>query len=90
MEQCAGEMQEKLANWKSQYLSLGGRATLINGALDALPTYMMSVYPMPASVRNEFNAIRRNFLWQGNCDPKKHKFHLVKWNKVLVRKKEGD
>ncbi|WMV11936.1 hypothetical protein MTR67_005321 [Solanum verrucosum] len=72
--------EKKLANWKSQYLSLGGRATLINSVLDALPTYMMSVYPMPA---------RRNFLWQGNCDPNKHKFHLVKWNEVLVSKKEG-
>ncbi|KAG5570152.1 hypothetical protein H5410_059918 [Solanum commersonii] len=24
-----------------------------------------------------------------NCDPNKHKFHLVKWNEVLVSKKEG-
>jgi len=85
LEKC----EKKLANWKSQYLSLGGRATLINSVLDALPTYMMSVYPMPASVRDRLDAIRRNFLWQGNCDPNKHKFHLVKWNEVLVSKKEG-
>ncbi|WMV54149.1 hypothetical protein MTR67_047534, partial [Solanum verrucosum] len=40
-------------------------------------------------IRDRLDAIRRNFLWQGNCDPNKHKFHLVKWNEVLVSKKEG-
>ncbi|XP_059284805.1 uncharacterized protein LOC132038094 isoform X2 [Lycium ferocissimum] len=40
LEKC----EKKLVNWKSQYLSLGGRLTLINSVLDALPTYMMSIF----------------------------------------------
>lgn len=35
--------EKKLARWKGQYLSLGGRVTLFNLVLDALPTYMISV-----------------------------------------------
>ncbi|XP_049399756.1 uncharacterized protein LOC125863802 [Solanum stenotomum] len=62
LEKC----EKKLVNWKSQYLSLGGRVTLINSVLDALPTYMMSVFHMPANVIDRMDAIRRNFLWQGN------------------------
>lgn len=35
------ERSEKiLPRWKSQYLSLGGRLTLIKSVLDGLPTYM--------------------------------------------------
>lgn len=30
--------EKKLCRWKSQYLSLGGRVTLINSVLDALPS----------------------------------------------------
>jgi len=39
--------EKKLALWKSQYLSLGGRVTLINSVLDCLPTYIMSLFPIP-------------------------------------------
>ena len=39
--------EKKLARWRSQYLSLGGRLTLINSVLDALPTYMLSIFHIP-------------------------------------------
>uniref|UniRef100_A0A0V0HGK6 Putative ovule protein n=1 Tax=Solanum chacoense TaxID=4108 RepID=A0A0V0HGK6_SOLCH len=54
--------EKKLASWKSQYLSSGGRLTLVNSVLDSLPSYMMSVFPAPASVTERLDAIRRNFL----------------------------
>ncbi|WMV40485.1 hypothetical protein MTR67_033870 [Solanum verrucosum] len=55
--------ERKLANWKCQYLSSGGRLTLVNSVLDALPSYMMSLFPIPAKVTKRLDAIRRNFLW---------------------------
>ncbi|KAG5585379.1 hypothetical protein H5410_045813 [Solanum commersonii] len=42
--------EKKLAKWKFQYLSKGGRLTLINSVLDALPTYMMSLFPISPGV----------------------------------------
>jgi len=39
--------EKRLTRWKSQYLSLGARLTLINFVLDALLTYMMSLFPVP-------------------------------------------
>lgn len=42
--------ERKLTNWKMQYLSVGGRLTVINSVPDALPTYMLSLFPVPASV----------------------------------------
>ncbi|WMV33279.1 hypothetical protein MTR67_026664 [Solanum verrucosum] len=77
----------KLARWKSRYLSLGGRLTLINSVLDALPTYMMSLFPIPPGVINRLDSIRRKFLWQGNKERKG--YHLVKWKKVINDKRVG-
>ena len=57
------EYEKKLARWKGQYLSLGGRFTLINSVIDAMPTYMMSLFPIPVGVTGRLDRIRRKFLW---------------------------
>lgn len=54
--------EKKLSRWKSQYLSMGGRPTFINSVLDALPTYMMSLFPIPAGVIQRLDKLRRTFL----------------------------
>lgn len=83
LKKCA----KKLVNLKSQYLSLGGRLILINSVLDALPTYMMSLFPIPPNVVKRIDAMRRNFLWEGNSD--NNKIHLVKCDTLTMSKKEG-
>jgi len=64
LDEIIEKMERKLAFWKSQYLSLGGRVTLINFVLDSLPTYVMSLFPIPGEVVKILDALRRNFLWQ--------------------------
>lgn len=66
---------------------MGGRLTLINSVLDSVPTYIMSLFPMPSKVQKHLDKVRRSFLWEGNSDA--HKFHLVKWSKVIQPKKQG-
>ncbi|WMV47891.1 hypothetical protein MTR67_041276 [Solanum verrucosum] len=80
--------EKKLVNWRSQYLSLGGRVTQINSVFDAMPTYMMSLYPIHGKIIKKLDAIGRNFLWQGNGEGEK-KHHLVKWESVITSKKDG-
>ncbi|WMV41703.1 hypothetical protein MTR67_035088 [Solanum verrucosum] len=70
--------EKKLSGWKAQYLSLGGRLILINSVLDSLPTYVMSLFPIP---------LRRKFLWQGNKDGKG--YSLVNWETALLSKDRG-
>ncbi|WMV42603.1 hypothetical protein MTR67_035988 [Solanum verrucosum] len=65
--------EKKLAIWKSQYLSLGGRQTLINTVQDTLPTYVMSLFP---------DKLRRDFLWFGNKERKG--YYLVNWETVQL------
>ena len=69
------KMERKLASLKKLYISKGGRITLIKSALSNLPTYFLSLFPIPASVANQITRLQRNFLWSGLGD--KPKFHLV-------------
>ena len=69
------KMERKLASWKKSYLSKGGRVTLIKNTLSNLPTYFLSLVPIPASVANRIARLQRDFLWVGLGD--EPKFHLV-------------
>lgn len=55
--------EKKVARWKTQYLSLGGRLTLINSVLDVLPTYMTSLFSIPPRVIKRLDNIRKESLW---------------------------
>ena len=39
--------RKRLASWKIQYISKGGRATLIRSTLSSLPIYYLSLFRMP-------------------------------------------
>ncbi|KAG5569955.1 hypothetical protein H5410_059721 [Solanum commersonii] len=83
LERC----EKKLARWKSQYLSLGGRVTLIKSVLDGLPTYMMSLFPISKNIEKKINRLRRSFLWQGNKE--KRGYNLVKWDTLTLSRNQG-
>ena len=72
------KMERKLAGWQRMYLSKGGRVTLIKSTLSSLPTYFLSLFPIPVSVAARMDSIQRNFLWGGMGEGKK--FHLMNWS----------
>uniref|UniRef100_A0A2N9H6M3 Reverse transcriptase zinc-binding domain-containing protein n=1 Tax=Fagus sylvatica TaxID=28930 RepID=A0A2N9H6M3_FAGSY len=74
------KMERKLAGWKRMYLSKGGRITLIKSTLSSLPTYFLSLFPIPVVVASRIDKIQRDFLWGGMGEGKK--FHLVKWSQI--------
>jgi hypothetical protein len=62
------------------YLSKGGQVTLIKSTLSSLPTYYLSLFPIPKSVAFRIDKIQRDFLWGEMGEGKK--FYLVNWNQV--------
>ena len=61
-------MERRLAGWKRLYLSKGGKVTLIKSTLSSLPTYFLSLLPIPAKVAKRIEKLQRDFLWSGIGD----------------------
>ena len=57
--------RKRLAAWKTQYISKGGRITLIRSTLSSLPIYHLSLFHMPQKVCARLERIQRQFLWGG-------------------------
>jgi hypothetical protein len=60
-----GLLKRRLPSWKRMYLSKGGRVTLIKSTLTNLPTYLLSLFPIPANVPNRIEKLQRDILWGG-------------------------
>ena len=81
------KMEQRLAGWKRLYLSKGGKVTLINSTLSSLPTYLLSLFPIPVKVAKRMEDLQRDFLWTGIRDDRK--IHLVNWSKICSPVKNG-
>ena len=81
------KMEQRLAGWKRLYLSKGGKVTLIKSTLSSLPTYLLSLFPIPVKVAKRMEDLQRDFLWTGIRDDRK--IHLVNWSKICSPVKNG-
>ena len=81
------KMEHKLSRWQRMYLSKGGRVTLIKSTLSSLPTYFLSLFPLPVSVAMCIEKIQRDFLWGDIGEERKS--HLVKWSQICQPLKWG-
>ena len=80
-------VRRRLALWKRNYISKGGRLTLIKSTLASLPLYQMSMVRMLVVVAKRLEKLQWNFLWSGGTLEKKA--HLVKWEVVCLGKGLG-
>ena len=80
-------MEQRLTCWKRLYLSKGGKITLIKSTLSSLPTYFLSLFPIPVDIAIRIERLQRNFLWGGIDESPK--FRLVKWAQVCSPLKSG-
>ena len=77
-------LRNKISTWKSVYLSIWGRVTLLNSIMHNLPIYLLSFVKIPMNVRTEIIKIQRNFLWHGEVE--KRGISWVRWEDVCKEK----
>ncbi|XP_058733400.1 uncharacterized protein LOC131605010 [Vicia villosa] len=80
-------IKNRLSSWKGRNISIGGRVTLINAVLNAIPSFTFSFYKAPTKVLKEINRLESNFLWSGNVN--KRSIHWVKWDTVCKPNEKG-
>jgi hypothetical protein len=57
------QLERRMAGWMKLYLSKGDRLTLIKSTMSNLPTYFLSLFPVPISVARRTEKVQRDFLW---------------------------
>jgi len=81
------KFKSKLSKWAQKDISMGGKVTLINSVLNALPIYLLSFFKIPQRLVQRLITLQRNFLWGG--DNVHNKIPWVKWADVCLPKIDG-
>ncbi|OMO56897.1 reverse transcriptase [Corchorus capsularis] len=81
------KVSSRLNGWKSKFLSLAGRATLIGSVTSLIPTYSMLTTKIPTGIICKLDSLNRRFL-RGGSETKKT-LHLVQWEEVCKPKVYG-
>ena len=79
--------RKRLSSWKRQYISKGGRLTLIRSTLSSPPIYFLSLFRMLKLICSRLEKIQRDFLWGGGNLERKP--HLVNLKTVCLEKSRG-
>lgn len=61
-------VRAKLKGWKERNLSFSGRGVLIRAVIQALPTYVMSMFLIPEGICDKIEQAICRFWWGGNED----------------------
>jgi hypothetical protein len=78
----------KVTGWKAKLLYQAARTTLIKYVLNAIPTYVMSLFLIPKSLCTEIDSVLRKFWW-GFPQEKKHNLHFLSWDIICKPKSLG-
>ena len=56
-------VKSKFVRWKANFLSMAGRAVLIQASSSVVPAYTMQSNLLPSKVLEAIDRVNRNFLW---------------------------
>jgi hypothetical protein len=79
---------QKYNNWVERNMSSGAKDVMIKAVAQAIPTYTMGVFKLPATLCKELMQLTRYFFG-GRGDVKHRKVHWIAWDTLLLSKNMG-
>ena len=88
-----GYVKERICNrlngWNKKMLSRAGKEVLFKSIIQAISTFVISVFLLPSTLCDEIEKMMNSFWWGRNC-PKKREICWTSWNKLCQNKCMGD
>lgn len=81
-------IKRKVQSYEAENISLAGRIIQLKSVMDSLPIYWFSLYCIPRTVEDSIEKIRKQFFW-GHGEGNKEKLHLIGWENICKKKREG-
>ena len=78
---------KKIQGWQEKLLSRPGKEILLKAVVQAIPTYMMSIFKIPEGLIDEIHTLMARFWW-GSTDTQR-KMHWSSWDALCKPKAMG-
>lgn len=72
---------------EDHFFSMGGKKVVIKAVLQAIPSYVMHFFKLPASLITVLHRLAANFLWGSSAETRN--MHWGSWDKLCLRKENG-
>jgi hypothetical protein len=80
-------LAKRLSTYAERFMSSGAKEVLIKSVVQAIPTYVMGGFKLPAGLCEELEQMIRYFLW--GEEKGQRKIHWLSWEKLLQSKCHG-
>ena len=75
-------LAKRMIGWSEKYMSSGVKVVLIKAVAQAIPTYVMGIFKLPAGYCEDYMKMIRNFWW--GHEPDQRKIHWIAWEKMML------
>ncbi|CAJ2652454.1 unnamed protein product [Trifolium pratense] len=78
---------KRINSWRGRALSKAGKEVMIKSVLQAIPSYVMSVYLLPESTIKDIERMMNSFWWGGGVNNKGIRW--LSWDRMIQPKSHG-
>jgi hypothetical protein len=78
---------KRINSWRGRSLSRAGKEVMIKSVLQAIPSYVMSIYLLPDSTIKDIERMMNSFWWGGGANNKGIRW--LTWDRMIQPKAQG-
>jgi hypothetical protein len=79
---------KRMNSWRGRALSKAGKEIMIKSVLQAIPSYVMSMYILPSSFIDDIEKMI-NVFWWGSSNANRKSIHWIAWERLACPKDKG-